>query len=475
MSKRIQIPPEWWDYQNNPAYFVTYYGDIYHGRIVEDARFPDRFFIISNNQAVDYRNLKQEERTIENYCRLGWEIRDPIMIKLAFKAETLGVTAGSKDRTRYGNQTWKRMFVFGAGASANCVFGEELAGLKNSSMCPPLGPELFDKRFGEVLQFFKGASSSVSVFNDNGKDIEGSLEAEWDLIRNAYNPNVSIRHLNIQFYLYSLFSQISNHVIRFHSRDNLFGLFAHKLQKYLAGEPDERVALVSFNYDTILDHYIGDVFRHSFEQMDDYIDYNKRQVLLFKPHGSCNWGWPVTQRHHLRSTLGQFHEAVYEVGAEPWEINYSILGNMNEMVHKHAWGMEREVTENGLSRYTINKNRIEVISPNKEFYPALLMPYRDKDEFVMHYDHHHALKWFTGQFEELYLIGWKGNERVFNNLLKDHGNRLQKIVIVNPNEQENKEVSQSLSKFLDLNRYKVEVINTFEEFVRKEMDKILTN
>jgi hypothetical protein len=471
MGKRIEIPFEWHALRD-PAHFVTYYGDIYHGRIVQLNGYDDRFFILSNNQMQEFQRL--QKHTLEEYQRLAWEIRDPRIIKFVSKqTEQLGVVDGKIDTTRNGNQQWKRMFVFGAGASANCLFGKNTKEQYASMMRPPLGYELFDERYDATINKFEGARLSVPSFMAKGRDIEGCLEDEWLKLRNAYNPNITTRHINLQFYMQTLFHWISSDVVRAHYRNNLFSLMANKLQSHLAGK-DERVAMVSFNYDTILDQFIEKIFNAPFKSMNDYIDYNNRNILLFKPHGSCNWGWPVKQRQQLNSQNKNFQEALYEQQTELWDIYYRILGDFNSMVHNHSWGIEGSNHKHSLGRYTINKNKIEVIDHTKgEYFPALLMPYRDKDEFVMHYDHHHAMQWFIGDMEELYLIGWKGNEDFFNRLLETHAHRLKKIVIVNPNEKKNKEVSKNLAKLLEKRKgITIEVVNSFEKFVLEEMDKI---
>ncbi len=474
-NKEIILPTKWYKYHNQPGYFITYYGDIYHGYIIEHPKYHDRFFILSKNQSREFNSLKNEERTLENYQRLSWEICDPRIIKDVLDDQELGVGDFLGNTPQTESQTWKRMFVFGAGASNNCLFGPRKKQQYDSMMRPPLGNNIFDECFDEILNKYKGASLTNPIFEANNRDIEGCLEDEWRRTRNSYNPTVTKRHINLQFYLQALFVWISSDVTRKHTRNNLYSLFANKLQAFLS-ENDERIAITSFNYDTILDNFLEDIFGNQFNQISDYIDYTYNQVLLFKPHGSCNWGWPVTNRKGLDSTNTPLHETIYNKNIEPSELYFKILGDFNEMVYKYAWGSEASMNKNRLGRYTINKNKIEL---NKQplggtHFPALLMPYRDKDEFVMPYIHQSAMQNYMSNMEELYLIGWKGNEELFNRLLSIKANRLQKIVIVNPLEVTKKEVSQNLDKHLDLKKYKIEVVDTFEDFVIDKMDKIFT-
>lgn len=383
------------------------------------------------------------------------------------------------DNMQNGYQVHKRMFVFGAGASSFCLLGENKNALEKSLLRPPLGYEIFDDRFEDIFQNYEGAKLSIPLFLTKEKDIELCLEDEWRKLRKTYNPSITTRHINLQFYLRDLFRRVSDEVVGKYYRNNLYSLFANKLQTYLASVPEERIALVSFNYDTILDQFIEKIFHSPFRQMSDYIDRNNRPVFLFKPHGSCNWGWRVNNKQHLNVPNRNLCDSLYTKHTELHEIYYKVLGSMDEMVHTQAWGPEKNNDKHFRGKYTVNKNRIEVIDNNlgTEYFPALLMPYRDKDEFVMHYDHQHTFDRFAGDMEELYLIGWKGNEDLFNRKLQHHHTHLKKIVIVNPMEKKEKVVSKNLVKnFKDLNsgRYTIEVIDTFEKFVVEEMAKIFT-
>lgn len=474
MNVHIDIPAEWNKYYHKNAHFITYFGDIYHGHIVNDNKFPDRFFILSENQKQEFYKLSPEDKTLKNYDRLCWEIRDVKIIKRIVEDKNIGSDTEERNRAKYGNKAWKKMFIFGAGASYDCVFGENYKKyFKESFSNPPLAYEIFNERYDETLTHFEGTKLSLSNFEANGNDIEKCLEDEWKVLRNAYHPNITARHINLQFYMKELFQKISKSVVSNYYRNNLYSLFADKLQKHLGGKA-EQVALLSFNYDTILDQFIEKRFDTPFLKMEDYIDYNNRDVLLFKPHGSCNWGWLAKNLHYLKTINKSFFEALYLEKKELWEIYYMILGDFGDMVHYKAWGYEKENNAHGKGRYTINKNKIEVMKTEwgYDYLPAMLMPYRDKDEFIMHYEHQLALEWYMGQMEELYIIGWKGNEDVFNRKLKSKAHNLKKIVIVNPNEEKKQEVSGYLKEHLELSKYQIEVVKDFETFVLNEMDKI---
>ncbi|MEK6615836.1 MAG: hypothetical protein AABZ32_06970 [Bacteroidota bacterium] len=464
MKDGIHIPHEWFKYHNAPAYFITYFGEIYFGTIWELHEYPDRFFIVQNDKIHTIRDLKQEERTLEKYQQIGREIRDVNVIKQIIDYE-FGKHIPFKNLSFTSEQDFKRMFVFGAAASTFCIFGEAGKKFRELSLNPPTGYEIFDAKYDSFITKYPAAKISTPLFESKDKDIEQCLEEEWQAYKTFYSPQVANRHINLQYYIQELFSAISKEVTENHFRNNLYSLFLNKLQKHIAANPKERIALVSFNYDTIIDGFASQIFQNPFSTMGDYIDWDKRNILLFKPHGSCNWGWKFKSDKLNGNTQATIPEALYQQKIEPWQVYFHLLGELNEVVAQNSWGHEWGNDKHYRGRFTINKNLLEIIPDNSKqvYFPALLLPYRDKDEMVMPYDHFNAMEHCMRNMEELYLIGWKGNEDLFNRLLERHKGRLTKIVIVNPQPEI---VKCNLKKHFDISKIKnVEVIKDFENFV----------
>jgi hypothetical protein len=473
MSKRIHIPHDWYcsprpDDLNS---FITYYGDIFSGTIHEDMNWPDRFWIVQNDFLRSINDLTPENRNFENYNKYGREISNIDIIKTVIKAKEIGQTEQRSVGYKYFEL--KKMFVFGAAASTFCVFGDRASALKNSLLSSPRGPEIFDEKYDVFCKQHPGVRLTIPYFEEKGKDIEACLEEEWREYRNIYNSQLTARHINIQFYLQKLFSAISQNIVENHSRNNLYSLFANKLQKYTAKKPDERIAMVSFNYDTILDHFIENHFGITYDSLTDYVDWNKNKIVLFKPHGSCNWGWPFRNDRINGNTQETIANALYESKIEPWRIYYHFLGDVKDMVARNTWGYETLFNNKRKGRLTINKNLIEKVNSGTDnvYFPALLIPYRDKDEFVMPFDHYESMEHSFSQIEELYLIGWKGNEDLFNRMLSlRKSDNLKKIIIVNPDSQT---VVDNLSRY-DLIKTEPIVIKNFEDFILNHFDKMMT-
>jgi hypothetical protein len=158
------------------------------------------------------------------------------------------------------------MFIFGAGASAFYSFGENNKSFFKSPLRPPIGTDIFHTSYGSLIEQFPGAEEIIPFLEDKGWDIEACMQEEWEKAMNSFNPKITSRQINIQFYLSELFRKISNEIFTKYKRGNLYSLFSMKLQTHLSKpqNSNEKVGIVSFNYDTILDQYIESNFAAPF-------------------------------------------------------------------------------------------------------------------------------------------------------------------------------------------------------------------
>ena len=88
-----------------------------------------------------------------------------------------------------------------------------------------------------------------------------------------------------------------------------------------------------------------------------------------------------------------------------------------------------------LGKYTVDKSKLKIISGETldgYFSLALLLPYRDKDEFTMPLSHFNVMDYYFSFIETLVVIGWKGNEESFTAELLKRSERIKKIIIVDP-------------------------------------------
>ncbi|MCX8081735.1 MAG: hypothetical protein N3F09_10920 [Bacteroidia bacterium] len=439
----MNIPFEW--FQEPPKYFITYYGEIFFGRVVK-VNEDGSFYILTNNKTQDFQNSKDDEKYRE-LCDLIPSknvIRD-VKLNLFFSS-----TEPPKSISTSGERL-KKMFVFGAGASRYCIFDDEKETFEDFLWKPPLGFEVFHKNYASILDKYKEVKTFIPYFLANHKDIEEALEKEWQDIINCYNPSLLLRHIQIQFYLRELLMRVSHETIE-NFNNNLYALLIDYFNRYLCRNNEERIICISFNYDTILDYYIEKIFDYKFNTLSDYIDIQNKKILLIKPHGSWDWGWRTNQVNLYE------HITTHKLDLS------DIYFNLINKVYYNSWGYEAQFNEKGIGRYKADRNAIEKISDDnsKSSFPAILMPYKNKDEIMMTYTMFDTSRFLSDHIEELYLIGWKGNEKIFNEHVLKRLNRLNKIIIVNP---EPNEVIRNIESCVNLKHLEILKFNSFEEFV----------
>lgn len=463
-----KLPYELHQYYNADGYFLMDHGDVYYGSFSEFDEYPESLFIVQPGHRKQLQELKKPNRTLEEIKSLAWAINDPAKIQMHARGPgDLGNKDAEPDQSYYTERNWKKMFVFGAGASAYSVLKDEEKKFREFAFSPPIGNELFGNKYNNYIKKYKGVSMSLASLKSFGNDVEGFFESEWKKMATFHNRSLLARHINIVYYLRDLFTKISAETLEQFNHSNLYSILVNNIQQYLAADRNESVAFVSFNYDTILDSYLSDFFNVPFNSMTDYVNYSKNRFSLFKPHGSVNWGWRYSDKFLTNANATEISKYLFEKQTTFAELYYDHLGSPYEMIKQNSWGHYQGMTENRNGKWSINKNKIELIKAKPELYfPALLIPYRDKDETVMPYYHYQQMQNYIHSIQDLYLIGWKGNEKVFNTLLSRAGSRINRIYIVNPNRQE---VEDNLPKEFLKNK---EIIHykEFSEFVKQEIN-----
>ncbi|HRH03885.1 MAG TPA: hypothetical protein PLN13_03415 [Bacteroidia bacterium] len=457
-------------------YFFTNYGDVYSGYEYPDTSMGKFRIIIQGTKKKDYEALTLEEKTLEKISEHGWALNPNVIKKIEDenfnppKWQLRGDSwSGYYDR--------KVMFIFGAGASANCVYGSEKKEFNQDPLRPPLGPALFDKRFKAYFNKYKGVKQSLHFLQDDNANVEEFFEHEWKNISLENNQAVLSRHINIQYYLQEVLKDVSSFIIDEYSK-NLYSALANKLQKiYSASIVDnerihssKRFAFVSFNQDTILETFLQDQFNHWFSNIDDYANINESPFCVFKPHGSWNWGWEFPEREKFNNKTADW---LFENKISLFQLYYELLGNYVDMIDwANTFGTEFSIHRHNLGKFTIDKSQLKIIDASRinDFYPGLLLPYRDKDEFIMPLKHFYTMQSYFSYLETLVIVGWKGNEEAFNRQLLQHSKNLKKIIIADPNHEIVEENLKDL--FLKHNITPI-IYKDFEDFVLNGVEKEL--
>lgn len=463
-----EIPWQWFKYYNEAVDWVTYYGDLHHGFIVKPID-GDGFFILSLNNAREWRELPQEEKTAERLRRIAFEFKDPrILQPIPGLPERFGEPGDGMSPSRAHKWKYKKLFIFGAGASSFCCFGEEGKRLRAHEWSPPLATELFDARFDTLLDKYPGAESLVPDFESKGRDIEEAMEARWKRIRDHYSPEELARYVNTQFYLRELTERFSLETAKGFRRANLYRVLSDKLNGIAKQRPELGYSLVTFNYDTLLDGALETYCGMDLSSMNGYVPLNDQPFLLLKPHGSWNWGWPLPEGKLTDEWAQELNQKQIPLD----EIYYNILGDLNSMVYMGSWGANMSLHKDGLGKHEVHRGKLQVFPAKsaKPYFPGLLVPLKDKDEYLMPYWHDHHLDIAFSEAEVAYLIGWKGGEDLFMRQMKQKANQLKRIVIVNPDAEA---VKSTISQWINLEEYQVDCIPYFDDFVLNHLDNEL--
>lgn len=408
-----------------PCEITTYLGDRYYGLFVDaiDERKETYFipFTKDGNQNLTFQRWREGEK--ENKTT---NILKKYGILLPDKNFIVGFQTGSSNPqqavgstgSRSGNISTKKLFIIGAGASYGFSFDEA-----SLEMRPPLVNEIFDSKYSNIYKQYPGVVKNISRLRFE-KNIEKYFQDEWELLERSTSMNGLRDQINIQFYLYRLFNVITQ--TNDSHESNLYDQLVRYLDHYLRDNRNERVAIVSFNYDFLLEKAIERGNKIPFRTINDYVS-DEHRINIFKPHGSANWGWKI--------------EAISPITyGVPNSANSPLFADLPSWLYYHNRTLAQIYElmlggyRSGYGKFLINKDDIALTKPQESVYPALFLPYINKDEFMMPYKHQILMESYLSSIEEICIIGWKGSEDEFNKSLKMRlASKKIKLTVVDPN------------------------------------------
>lgn len=195
------------------------------------------------------------------------------------------------------------LVIFGAGASWDSV-PDAVESATPDFYRPPLAKDLFDmnrRNFGEVLLRYGTATQLVMDLErrlavPDGPTLEQELERFQEEAETTYPP----RHQQltaVRFYLQRTLWECSVEWQREkYGKNNYVGLLG-RLDMWGHLE-NQRIALVTFNYDTLLDSAFTKVFRRPLDKLSNYMD---EKVALFQAARLCKLGAPRHRASQLQS------------------------------------------------------------------------------------------------------------------------------------------------------------------------------
>jgi hypothetical protein len=290
-----------------------------------------------------------------------------------------------------------KLVILGAGASFDSVY-EFFDGVRNMPWRPPLANELFDTRvdFRNIIQNYPGGRYYIARLNAI-QDIEDFFQQQWLFLKNNRATDLSALFLNLNYCLSDLMFRISQNYKNVGLSN--YDILIQKAYEYSINKKED-VIFVSFNYDTLLEQsfsklYFGD------DRKLEISDYIKFPIKIIKPHGSCNW----VKKFALNSNWykDQF------IGNTLFENKFS-LREINNNLEEEFFTIDNPAS--GLYLGQINERW--------HCFPQILIPLKDKDDFVLPRSHIDVLESQISNVNEILIIGWKGTEAKFQHLLQEN-------------------------------------------------------
>ena len=339
----------------------------------------------------------------------------------------------------------RKMVIIGAGASYDC-------GITDEKMKPPLANSLFQDHSIGPLSPYQGAFQLCADLAHT-QDIEAYFQRKWDRIIEHYDPNSLGKIIDVQFYLHDLFIDISRKCMN--PMVSNYKCLVNLVDDYSVST-GEHVLFVNFNYDLLLEDALRRSVKYNFHSIDDYIDYTRRKILLFKPHGSCNF------IRKLHPSIAEILPPHYEMRSVRTLAEFLYKGNRDlDYIMSKLNGDIELLGRNELIR---NTDAPELVT----YLPQLLIPYKSKDSFVMPEKHELWMEYFLSQIDEIIVIGWKGTEAKFQDLLKRklENKKVTITTITRGDNTAREEFSRSIPNAV----YK-DSENSFSEFIKKAISE----
>jgi hypothetical protein len=290
------------------------------------------------------------------------------------------------------------MVVFGAGASYDSAPSLRGKQSHEAPSRPPLAKDLFQNRepFARTANNYKRILPIIPLLREtHGKPIEQVLETLQDEAERY--PEGQCQLAAVRYYLRDILWDCTKNWIQAAAGVTNYRSLLDQIARQ-HHQRGEQIALVTFNYDTLLEDALGDkAFR--VEKVSDYVE-SHPTYKLFKLHGSIDWARFLDSPSAL--TLNK----------------YNLIDRAPQL----------QVSET----FTLNRGRADV-EEQILLFPAIAIPVQRKDRFECPQAHVEALYNLVPKVSQILFIGWQAQEDNFLKMLHEGLKSLKGIMIVDEN------------------------------------------
>ena len=307
------------------------------------------------------------------------------------------------------------MVVFGAGASYDSI--PSLPSHHNLHFRPPLANQLFENRdnFAAVVKRFPKCQPIIPLLRHLPPDL--SLEQKLEELQNeaAAYPERHRQLAAIRYYLHFMLWECDRGWFEQSRGVTNYKTLFDELERWRS-QRKERVCVVTFNYDRLLEWSLPDV-GVTITTIADYVSGDCYKV--FKLHGSVDWARAVRTPIDVRE-------------GNVWHTAKTMIDRAPDL----------DITN---TFYRVEDYPIGVVGDQAVF-PAIAIPVETKRNFECPPDHLEALRACIPEIDRLLLIGWRATEYHFLDLLIKHLQREIVGLVVTESPSSGEEIIQRLTK-----------------------------
>src|SRR5262245_58717050 len=280
------------------------------------------------------------------------------------------------------------MVIFGAGASYDSApsypppLNFKASHRHHELNRLPFANELFDDRppFAAAMKAFPACLSIITALRhrDPYTSVEGvlqKLQAENEKHPQGYREMAAVR-----YYLQRMIWECQDRWDCVHNGVTNYATLLRLIRQ--SRESSNKVCLVTFNYDTMLDKALLAV-DEKIESMDDYV---QNQYQIFKMHGSINWGRLIEKT----TPLQKLHKLPDDKIADAFIRQAPEIAEWKAVTKNYA-------LIQGLSVRKVDETAV---------CPAIAIPFESKEDFECPRSHLRELVKCIPEITKLLIIGW---------------------------------------------------------------------
>lgn len=274
---------------------------------------------------------------------------------------------------------------------------------------PPLANSLFDNRdtFIRALDIFPQCKGIVPSLRDVSiRPGAPSVESTLQRVQEEADPRGQQTLAAVRCYLYEAIRTCQAHWSRLTGGVSNYLTLLRDIER--THSPAERVSLVTFNYDTLLEDAMAQR-GHKIAAFEDYVG-GEGVFRMFKLHGSINWA----------------READYGL---PSGLNPAYGTDVLQHLVEHADHIH--ISE----RFVFGNPTVNSRDVNRPWFPAIAIPVERKSQFECPPIILNELKEVLPRVTSILVIGWRATEEHFLNLLDEYLRPHVRIFVVAENPQ----------------------------------------